>query len=313
MEAARKKVVERWQLSVVILRRVLLCKNKSHQMFDQITILGTGLLGASTGMAARARGACNRVQVWSRRPETRAQAASAPWVDAVWESPEAACRGSDLIVLCTPVDAIVPLLRQIGPSIEAHAVVTDVGSTKSRICREAAALDLPKGCFVGSHPMAGSEQTGMAHAREDLFQGAACIVTPIESTADEPVALLKDFWHRLGMVVSCLSPEQHDEAVAHISHLPHLLTSALCSFLAAKNPAWTALAGGGLRDTTRIAAGDPDLWRAILGENREEVLTALQGLEVELQRFKSALAEEDGVRLTRQLERGKAYRDSLRS
>ncbi len=305
-------MVQGLQLSVVILRRVLLSENPTDPMFDQITILGTGLLGASTGMAAKARGACKRVHVWSRRAETRALASNEPWVDAVLDSPEAACEGSDLILLCTPVDTIVPLLRQISASIDAGAVVTDVGSTKSRICREAAALDLPNGCFVGSHPMAGSEQTGMAHAREDLLAGAACIVTPIEGTADEPVALLKEFWRQLGMVVHCLSPEQHDEAVAHISHLPHLLTSALCSFLAAKNPLWKGLAGSGLRDTTRIAAGDPDLWRAILGENREEVLTALQGLEVELQRFKSALAEGDGGRLTRQLERGKAYRDSLR-
>ena len=284
----------------------------SFKMFDQITILGAGLLGASIGMAARTRAACRRVRVWSRRPETRAEAADAPWVDAVLDSPEAACEGSDLILLCTPVDTIVPLLEQIAGSIQDRALVTDVGSTKSRICREAAAVASLKGRFLGSHPMAGSEQTGMAHARDDLLDDAACILTPLEETAAEPVARLKDFWQRLGMRVTCLSPEQHDEAVAHISHLPHVLTSALCRFLSGKDPAWQALAGGGLRDTTRIAAGDPGLWRAILEENREEVLRAINGLEDELQHFKSALANEDTLRLTQQLERGKRYRDSLR-
>ena len=280
-------------------------------MFDQITILGTGLLGASIGMAARTRAACQRVQIWSRRPETRAEAIEAPWVDAVLDSPEAACEGSDLILLCTPVDTIVPLLGQIAGAIRDQALVTDVGSTKSRICREAASVALLKNRFLGSHPMAGSEQTGMAHARYDLLDDAACILTPLEETPAEPVARLKDFWQRLGMRVTCLSPEQHDEAVAHISHLPHVLTSALCSFLAGKDPAWTGLAGGGLRDTTRIAAGDPGLWRAILEENREEVLRAINGLEDELRHFKSALANEDPLRLAQQLERGKHYRDNL--
>ncbi|MFP4156965.1 MAG: prephenate dehydrogenase [Opitutales bacterium] len=282
-------------------------------MFDQITILGCGLLGASIGMAAKERAACQRVHVWSRRPETRAEASAAAWADAVMDSPEAASAGSDLIVICTPVNTIVPLLGQIAASAPGRALVTDVGSTKSRICREAAAVNSLKAHFLGSHPMAGSEQTGMAHAREDLFQDAACILTPLEDAPAEPISRLKDFWQRLGMAVTCMSPEQHDEAVAHISHLPHLLSSALCSFLAGKNPAWHGLAGGGLRDTTRIAAGDPGLWHTILEGNREEVLRAISGLEDELQHFKSALANEDTLRLKQQLERGKRYRDELSS
>lgn len=280
-------------------------------MFDQITILGTGLLGASIGMAARNRSICQRVHVWSRRPETRAEAAKEDWVDAVFDDPGEACRTSDLIILCTPVDSIIPLLEQIAGSLDSQALVTDVGSTKGRICREAAELATLQAYFVGSHPMAGSEQTGMAHARADLFEGAACLVTPLEATPEAPTSQLKNFWKAVGMQVVCMSPEEHDEAVAHISHLPHLLAAALCSFLADKSPDWKTLAGGGLRDTTRIAAGDPDLWRAILEGNREEVIQAINGLEGELQQIKAALINEDTAALNQHLKRGKHYRDQL--
>ncbi|HKK17646.1 MAG TPA: prephenate dehydrogenase/arogenate dehydrogenase family protein [Opitutales bacterium] len=282
-------------------------------MFDQITILGPGLLGASIGMAARGRGLAKRIVSWSRRAETRANCLAQVWCDEVFDSPEAACRGSQFVVICTPVQTIVPLLSKIADSLGPEALITDVGSTKSRICREAQGVDLNNATFIGSHPMAGSEQTGMVHARDDLFDAAACIVTPLEDTPSEKVRQISTFWESLGMLVSHASPEHHDEVVAHISHLPHVLTSALCSFLAGKDPTWRALAGGGLRDTTRIASGDPGLWRQILESNREEVIRAIAGLEEELHQIKAALTNEDTASLVQRLERGKNYRDNFSS
>jgi prephenate dehydrogenase len=282
-------------------------------MFDQITILGPGLLGASIGIAARERQLAQRVVSWSRRAETRANCLGRAWCDEVFDTPGAACRQSQLVIICTPVQTIVPLLAQIAPELEPGALVTDVGSTKSRICREAQGVNLSGASFIGSHPMAGSEQTGMAHARGDLFEAAACIVTPLEDTPTQTVRQISSFWEAVGMHVTHASPERHDEIVAHISHLPHVLTSALCSFLGTKDPTWKTLAGGGLRDTTRIASGDPGLWRGILEGNREEVIRAISGLENEIHHIKSALANEDGARLSQQLARGKNFRDSLHS
>lgn len=293
------------------LGQTALSTHRFLKMFEQITILGAGLLGASIGMAARKRAICKRVHVWSRRAETRGEAAKEDWVDAVFDHSGEACRASQLIVLCTPVDSIVPLLGQVAESLDNTALVTDVGSTKGNICRDAAALGTLRAQFIGSHPMAGSEQTGMTHAEAELFEGAACIVTPLEATPEAPTSQLKDFWTALGMRVACMSPERHDEAVAHISHLPHLLTAALCSFLAERDPSWKALAGGGLRDTTRIAAGDPNLWRGILEGNREEVARAVTGLEGELQQIKAALINKDTTALDQYLESGKRYRDQL--
>ncbi|WPJ94166.1 prephenate dehydrogenase/arogenate dehydrogenase family protein [Coraliomargarita algicola] len=277
-------------------------------MFQQITILGPGLLGASLALALKEGGLCQRVHAWSRRAETRAQALESEWCDAVFDQPKDACTGSELVVICTPVETIVPLLEQVAPSLATHTLVTDVGSTKSIICREARGTGVN---FIGSHPMAGSERTGMAHARADLFNGAACIVTPLDDAADTDIARLHQLWQAIGMQVTTCSPEQHDEIVAHVSHLPHLLASSLCSYLASKNPDWKPLSGGGLRDSTRVAAGDPILWKQILEQNREEVLRAIDGFENELHALKTNLLDQNSSALIAQLERGKKFRDSL--
>jgi prephenate dehydrogenase len=277
-------------------------------MFRQITILGPGLLGASLALALKERGLCQRVHAWSRRAVTRAQAIQADWCDAVFEQANEACAGSDLVVICTPVETIVPLLEQVAPSLAADALVTDVGSTKSLICREAQGTEVN---FIGSHPMAGSERTGMAYARADLFDAAACIITPLDNAIASEIARLQQLWEAIGMQVVTLTPEKHDEIVAHISHLPHLLASSLCSYLAGKNADWKHLSGGGLRDTTRVAAGDPILWKQILEQNREEVLRAIGGFETELHALKTALLDKNTPSLIARLERGKQFRDKL--
>jgi prephenate dehydrogenase len=234
----------------------------------------------------------------------------ADWCDATFDRADDACRGSQLVVLCTPVETIVPLLEQIAPALDSTALVTDVGSTKSLICRQARGVS-GDFHFIGSHPMAGSERTGMAHARGDLFEGAACILTPLDEDADTEITRLQELWQAVGMQVVKTTPEKHDEIVAHISHLPHLLASSLCSYLAAKDHDWKQLAGGGLRDTTRVAAGDPGLWQQILGQNREEVLRAIDGFEHELHALKTALLEDDRPTLLKQLSRGQHYRDQM--
>jgi len=280
-------------------------------MFQRMAILGPGLLGASLGRAARERSLADRIVAWSRRAETRARCAAQAWCDDVAATAEDAAEGSDFIVLCTPVETIVPLLRQIGPKTGSGALVTDVGSTKSRIVREARGALPEAATFLGSHPMAGAEQSGMEHARGDLFEGAACLLTPVDPAPEHDLGRLMRFWEALGMTVSACSPERHDEIVAHVSHLPHALASALCAYLATREPAWRDFGGGGLRDTTRIAAGDAGLWRDILRQNREEVLRAISGFEEALQHLRTALANDNPHALQTLLERGKAYRDRL--
>ena len=281
-------------------------------MLDQLTILAPGLLGASVARAAHARGLARRIVVWSRRPETRLALAGQPWSQVTADTAEQAVEGSDLVVIAAPVDRIIPLLRQVAPHLRAGAIVCDVGSVKGEISRLGhAALD-GKAHFVGVHPMAGSEKTGWEHGRADLFEGRPCFVTPVADTAPAALAAVVAFWRDLGAEVVTLDPDKHDEIVAHISHLPQVLASSLCAVLATRDPAWRNFAGGGLRDTTRIAGSDPRLWRTILEENRDEVLRALRDFQDELQGLQAALANRDFVEVTARLERGRAYRDKFR-
>ncbi len=279
---------------------------------NQLTILAPGLLGGSVARAARARGAAQRIVLWARRPETRLKLREQPWCDSAADSPEEAVKGAALVVIAAPVDQIVPLARQIAPHLAAGAVVTDVGSVKGEIARQGQIALGAHGYFVGSHPMAGSEKTGWEHSTEALFERRTCFVTPLAESDKVATETVVQFWHTLGAEVVTVAPDTHDEIVAHISHLPQVLASALCGFLAKKNPAWRNYAGGGLRDTTRIAGSDATIWRAILEQNRDEVLRALSQFEDELHGFRTALSNRDYVEVAARLERGKAYRDQFR-
>ncbi len=281
-------------------------------MLETLTILAPGLLGASVARAAHARRVAKRIVIWARRPEVRLELASQPWCQAVADSPSAAVAGAQFVVIASPVDHIVPLAREIAPALADGAIVTDVGSVKGEISRLGHAALGSRAHFVGSHPMAGSEKTGWQHSTETLFDGRTCFVTPLADTNENAAATVAKFWRELGGEPVTVSPDQHDEIVAHISHLPQMIASSLCAFLAKKNPQWRNFAGGGLRDTTRIAGSDPQLWRTIIEQNRDEILRALREYQEELHAFQIALANRDYLDLTARLERGRAYRSEFR-
>ena len=263
-------------------------------------------------MAAHNKGAAKRVVVWARRPEVRLKLQAQPWCHAVAETPEDAVREAQLIVLAPPVTRIVELAQQIAPHVAPGAIVTDVGSVKAEICRYATAALPTHAHFVGAHPMAGSEKTGWENGRAGLFEGRTAFVTPLPQTDAGAVSQVVHFWSLLGGEVVTVSPDQHDEIVGHISHLPQVLASTLGLFLSRRNAGWRNLAGNGLRDTTRIAGSDPTMWLEIYQQNRDEVLRALRGLQDELQAFQAALANRDWPEVRTRLESAKAWRDGFR-
>jgi prephenate dehydrogenase len=281
-------------------------------MLPQLTILAPGLLGASVARAARARHVAQRIVIWSRRAETRLALAGQPWCDAVAETPEGAVAGASLVVIASPVDQIVPLIRQIASHLPVGAIVTDVGSVKEEITRLGTTALGTHAHFVGAHPMAGSEKTGWEHGTAELFQGRTCFVTPLTNTAPAATASVLKFWQALGASTTSVDPGRHDEIVAHISHLPQVLASTLCAFLAERDTSWRDYAGGGLRDTTRIAASDPQLWRTILEQNHKEILRAVEQYQAELSAFQKALAEGDYATVVDHLKRGQVYRRDFR-
>ena len=230
-------------------------------MIKHLAILAPGLLGSSVARAARERGRAGRITVWARRPEVRAELRRQPWLDEVADTPEHAVAQASLVVLAAPVDKIIELDRQIAPRLAVGAIVTDVGSVKAPICAAAAAHPRPRGaCFIGSHPMAGSEKTGGEHGMPGLFDNRVCFVTPAEDTPAEALQTLEEFWRGLGATVVVAAPAKHDEIVAHISHLPQAVATSLACALAGNDGQWRHLAGNGLRDTTRIASGDATMW-----------------------------------------------------
>jgi prephenate dehydrogenase len=231
------------------------------------------------------------VTVWARRSAAVEQAKSALPGCRVTGSLADALRHCNLAVLCTSPQSIEAAGPDLVRLLPPEALVTDAGSVKQRIVT---ALESSLGGrFVGAHPMAGSEQSGLGAARADLFSGAACIVTQTPQTHSEALAAVQDFWRSIGCVVHTLSPEAHDQAIAKVSHLPHAVAAALVKAIASPDPAITALAGSGYRDTTRVAAGSPSLWTEILLDNREAVMGSINDLQVVLEELKTSLATGD--------------------
>lgn len=261
---------------------------------SRIAILGPGLIGGSLALAIRRRELCPRLSLWSRDARER-DAICANGVakehDLVTDNPAAAVAGADLVMLCVPPDAMVDLARRIAPHLEPGAVVSDVASVKNGLATELGAIfqtpaeDAARPAtaaigsrYVGAHPMAGGERGGPDAARADLFENTVCLLTPDDGTAPDALARVESFWRALGSRVRCLTPAAHDEAVALVSHLPHLLAAALVNHVAAQPGEPVACAGPGWRDATRIAAGSPELWTEILSRNRLPVTNALNGL-----------------------------------
>lgn len=246
-----------------------------------LAVLGPGLIGGSILLAAGERHPDLRLTAWSRDPAELAALAARRLPIRGTDDLASAVSDADLVVLCVPPAAIIPLGQGLATHLPPGAVVTDVGSVKTPIV--AALGPVFPGRFVGGHPMAGRERGGFGMARADLFEGALCLLTPGADAAPEAVARVETLWRTLGCrAVRHVSPAEHDRAVALVSHLPHLLAGAL---LAVTDPAARACAGPGFRDSTRLAAGPPELWKEILSLNRPAVKDALLALAGELRRL----------------------------
>jgi cyclohexadieny/prephenate dehydrogenase len=237
--------------------------------FERVAIVGAGLLGGSFGLALRERRLAREVVAVVRRAEAQREVVALGIADRAERELAAGVRGADLVVLASPVHAMAGLLAQAAPALAPGAILTDVGSVKG-VLAEALPPLLPAGVvYVGSHPMAGGHQTGYAHARADLFEGAVCIVTPArpaDSAAEERVLWL---WRALGARAVRRTPAHHDDDIAWISHAPHAIAFAFAASLADAPASARELAGPGFRDFTRIAASDPAMWADILVSNKQ--------------------------------------------
>jgi prephenate dehydrogenase len=283
------------------------------RVWNSITIVGVGLIGGSIGLAARARGVANKVVGTGSRPATLAEAQNLGAITDIVGDPASAVAEADLVVVCAPVERIVEQVRAAAAHCRPGTLITDAGSTKAKIVAEIekAALEPAWGrgvSFVGSHPLAGNEKQGPRHASGELFIGRTVVITPTGRTPAECVAGVSDFWTSLGAKIFQMSADEHDRALAATSHLPHLVAAAIA---AATPEQYVALTASGWQDTTRIAAGDPQLWQQILLANRENLLDALDRFTNLLAEWHKALEGADPGATQRLLTEAKRVRDAV--
>jgi prephenate dehydrogenase len=269
-------------------------------------------LGGSLGMALRKRRLAASVVGFVRRPASVVECESLGAVDLATLDLTRAVEGAELIVLCTPIAQMRSLVKQLLPVLKRGAVVTDVGSVKGSVVRDLESLVAKAGAhFVGSHPMAGAEKMGVAAARADLFAGAVCVVTPTTKSNRAAVRKVDQLWKAVGGRLLRLKPEVHDKLVSRSSHLPHVVAAQLANLIL--NPQHPReqgmLCANGFRDTTRIAASSPEMWRDIAMANRKNLLQALDKFICALREFRQDLQGEDAPAVAKFFEQAKHRRE----
>ena len=269
-------------------------------MFEQLGLIGCGLMGGSFALAAKRAGLVKRVVGYSKSPSTTQRALSMGVIDVEAPSALLAVSGADIVLLAVPVSATEATLKAVRHLVTSNMLIMDVGSTKSDVVAAARrVLRDNVGSFVPAHPIAGKEVSGVEHADPDLYQGRQVILTPIERTQVGHLKKAQEVWEAIGCHVQQMSPESHDAAFAAVSHLPHLLAFALIHAITnqPQGKEFLSLAGPGFRDSTRIAASDPKMWRDVLLANRHELVEQAKMFSRSLHNMLIAAEQGDGEKL----------------
>ncbi len=277
-------------------------------MFKKITIIGLGLIGGSLALAIKEKKLAKEIAGVSRRKSTIDRAIKNKIVDFATLDLKSGVKDSDLVIISTPVLKIAEIAKSIAPFLRKGAILTDAGSTKRCVVKDIEKAKLKDIYFVGSHPIAGSEKSGIKYADKDLFKRACCILTKTKNTDPKAVAMLKKFWGRLGMRVVIMPPDTHDRLLSRMSHLPHAVSVSLANS-AGKDG--LKFAAGGFKDTTRIASGEPELWKDIFFTNRDNLIKDIKILKKELLKIETALKSNNSRAILKLLSRAKSIRDSL--
>jgi prephenate dehydrogenase len=278
--------------------------------FDQVIVVGTGLLGGSIGLGLKAVGFGGRIVGVGRRAVTVQRAIELGCIDQAKTDLRAAVSTGDrmLVILATPLGTFESLFEQLAGVGRADLTITDVGSTKAHVCATAKRLLPDPRRFVGSHPMAGGEQHGPQFAEANLFRDRPCIICVDEDTDVEAQQTVESLWTTLGMRLIRMSATEHDRQTSIISHLPHATAALLVTLAAHKGG--LEIASSGFGDTTRVASGDPQVWVDIFTTNRGAMLDAIDGLSGELAHLRKMIADDDRDALLELLAHGKETRDA---
>ena len=282
------------------------------KLFGKIAVIGVGLLGASLAKACKERGLVDEVVGYGRNRENLEKAKELNIIDHCPADLSEAVSDADLIVLCTPVSTIVPLIQNLIQQVKPGALITDVGSVKDSVVHGADKV-VPEGIFfVGSHPIAGGENSGLEASTSNLYQDAKCIVTPTDKTDTTALEKINALWQAVGMKVISLTTDEHDFIFGAVSHLPHIVAYALMNTLGAlktpENRDVTAFSGAGLKDITRIASSDPVMWRDICLSNRNHSLDLIDRFQNKLEKIRNTIEKGDGQELKKEFIAANKYR-----
>jgi prephenate dehydrogenase len=284
-------------------------------MFEQLSLIGCGLMGGSFALALKRAGLVKRIVGYSPSPATTELARTLGVIDVAADSPLLAMAGADLVLIAVPVSATEATLKAIQPLVTPQMLLMDVGSTKCDVVDAARqALGEQLGAFVPAHPIAGKEVAGVAHADADLYNGKQVILTPTEQTGALQLQQATALWAALGCRVVNMTPAAHDAAFAAVSHLPHLLSFAFMNAITnqPQGPDYLSLAGPGFRDFSRIAAGEPKMWSDILLANRTEILAQSRIFRHELQALEALIASDNAEALQGLIEQASLTRAQWR-
>ncbi len=281
--------------------------------FQQAALIGTGLIGGSIGLALRENKLVAQVTCYDRDPEAAAEAVACGAADACAESASVAVKGADLIILAVPVLSTIDILKEIIPALEEGVLITDVGSTKGSIMAAVEQLLPPSAAYIGGHPMAGSEEAGIKGADPGLLENAIYVLTPSPQTSPAVVEKLSAMLERTGAQPLILDPLSHDRVVALVSHLPHITAAALVQSVAGAGDLELirTLAAGGFRDSTRIALGNPEVWRDICISNRWALKSALKSFRASLDMLEQYLTEPNADAVQEYLLQARDYRSTI--
>lgn len=285
------------------------------ERFQQMTIIGVGLLGASLAKVCRQRKLVEAIVGFGRSADTLKRAELQNVIDRGTTDLKDAVADADLVVLCSPVGAIVPRFLEMAPHLKPGCIVTDVGSVKGMLVREIEPA-LPEGVrYVPAHPIAGAEKSGLDAATVDLYEGARCILTPTAKTDPGALERIRKFWQDVGMRVQLLDADEHDFIYGAVSHLPHVVAFALINTIGqiktGSQEDILSLSAGGLRDITRIASSDPVMWRDIFLANKEHMLDLIGRMEETLAHIKDLIAAGEGAALEECFKNANNHRGKL--
>ena len=278
------------------------------QLFRRVAIVGPGFMGASLGLAIKKKGLAQQVVGIGQHETSLREAIDVGAIDESFLDLKKGLNGADLVILATPVGSILKILDILGQEHHRGCIVTDLGSTKVAIVEKAEKVLHHSVLFVGSHPVVGSEKKGPTYANANLYENATCIMTPTDKTNRLAKEKIKQFWSQLGAVTKTMTPNEHDEVLAYVSHLPHLLAFGLVKAIPDQ---MLDMAPQGLKDTTRIASSDASMWRDIALSNHKNILKAIDETVKVLASIRKGIVSADSNSLDEIFKNAKSKREAL--